>query len=63
MQCCGTTTTCAVGPFAQARDAAWQEEEEDFADPNLRKVTSRNGKGGCAVAPKWILWGLEMGFI
>jgi hypothetical protein len=26
-----------VSPYAQARDAAQQEEEEEHADPNLRK--------------------------
>jgi hypothetical protein len=29
----------AIGPFAQARDAAQQEEEEEHAHHNLRKVT------------------------
>jgi hypothetical protein len=29
----------AVGPFAQARDTAQREEEEERADHNLRKVT------------------------
>ncbi len=36
----------AVGPFAQARDAAQQEEEEEHADPNLRKVTIKRRKKG-----------------
>jgi hypothetical protein len=36
----------AVGPFAQARDATWQEEKEECADPNIRKVTiERRNKG------------------
>jgi hypothetical protein len=30
---------CVVGSFAQDRDAALQEEEEERADSNLRKVT------------------------
>jgi hypothetical protein len=40
--------TCgpAVGPSAQARDAASQEEEEKHADPNLRKVTMKRRKRG-----------------
>jgi hypothetical protein len=33
-----------VGLFAQARDAAKQEEEEEHADPNLRKVTIERRK-------------------
>ncbi len=51
-----------VGSSAQARDAAWQEEEEEHADPNWRKVTIKRwkrggveGKRGWIVAPKWIL--------
>ncbi len=36
----------AVGPSAQARDAAQQEEEEEHADPNLRKVTIERRKKG-----------------
>ncbi len=36
----------AVGPYAQARDAAWQEEEEEHADPNLRQVTMERRKKG-----------------
>jgi hypothetical protein len=43
-------TAFAVGPSAQARDAARQEEEEERADPNLRKVTIKRRK-----KPKWIL--------
>jgi hypothetical protein len=46
---------CAIGPFAQARDTAQQEEEEERADHNLRKVTFDEGKRGCVEAPKWIL--------
>jgi hypothetical protein len=33
-------------PFSQARDAAQQEEEEEHADPNLRKVTIERRKKG-----------------
>ncbi len=36
----------AIGPFAQARDAAGQEEEDEHADPNLRKVTIERRKKG-----------------
>jgi hypothetical protein len=50
----GNLNKDAVGPFAQARDAARQEENEAHADPNLRKVTVREGKRGCIVAPKLI---------
>jgi hypothetical protein len=37
----------AVGPFSQARNAARQEEEEECADHNLRKVSpiKRRKKG------------------
>ncbi len=35
-----------VGSSAQARDAAQQEEEEEHADPNLRKVTIERRKKG-----------------
>ncbi len=35
-----------VGSSAQARDAAWREEEEEHADPNLRKVTIKRRKKG-----------------
>ncbi len=35
-----------VGPFVQARDAAQQEEEEERADSNLRKVTIKRRKKG-----------------
>jgi hypothetical protein len=38
----------AVGSFAQARDAAQQEEEEKRADLNLRKVTIKRRKKGVA---------------
>jgi hypothetical protein len=37
---------CAIGPFAQARDTARQEVEEERADHNLRKVTSKRRKKG-----------------
>jgi hypothetical protein len=36
----------ALGPFAQARDTAQQEEEEERADHNLRKVTFERRKKG-----------------
>jgi hypothetical protein len=36
----------AVGSFAQARDAAQQEEEKERADHNLRKVTIERRKKG-----------------
>jgi hypothetical protein len=36
---------CAVGPFAQAGDTAQQEEEDEHADHNLRKVTFEKEKG------------------
>jgi hypothetical protein len=42
----------AVGPFAQASDAAQQEEEEERADPNLRKVTIERGKKGLCSSTK-----------
>jgi hypothetical protein len=46
----------AVGPFAQVRDAARQEEEDGHADHNLRNMTiKRRKKRVCIVAPKWIL--------
>ncbi len=32
---------CAVGVSAQARDTARQEEEEEHADSNLRRVTDQ----------------------
>jgi hypothetical protein len=43
---------CAVGPFAQARDAAQGEEEEEHADPNLRKVTIKRRKRGLRSSTK-----------
>ncbi len=42
----------AVGPFTQARDAAQQEEEEERADPNLRKVTTERRKKGLRSSTK-----------
>jgi hypothetical protein len=36
----------AIGPFAQAMDAAQQEEEEERADPNLTKMTIKRRKTG-----------------
>jgi hypothetical protein len=38
----------AVGSFAQARDAAQQEEEEEHTDFNLKKVTIKSSKRGVA---------------
>jgi hypothetical protein len=35
-----------VGPFAQARDTEQQEEKEEHADHNLRKVTIKRRKKG-----------------
>ncbi len=43
---------CAVGPFAQARDTAQQEEEEERADHNLRKVTFERRKKGLRSSTK-----------
>ncbi len=44
-----TQQEAAIGPFSQARDAAQREEEEERADPNLRKVTiERRKKGLCS---------------
>ncbi len=42
----------AVGPFAQARDTARQEEEEEHADLNLRKVTIERRKKGLRSSTK-----------
>ncbi len=36
----------AIDPFAQARNAAQQEEEEEHADPNLRQVTIKRRTNG-----------------
>jgi len=36
----------AIGSFAQARDAAQWEEEEEHADHNLKKVTIERRKKG-----------------
>ncbi len=49
IECLGAT---AVGPFAQARDAAQGEEEEERADSNLRKVTIESRKKGVASSTK-----------
>jgi hypothetical protein len=38
----------AVGPLAQARDAAQQEEEDKHPDHNLRRVTFKRRKKGVA---------------
>ncbi len=43
---------CAVGPFAQARDTAQREEEEEHADHNWRKVTSKRRKKGLCSSTK-----------
>ncbi len=43
---------CAVGSFAQARDTAQREEEEEHADHNLRKVTFKKRKKGLCNRPK-----------
>jgi hypothetical protein len=42
----------AIGPFLQARDAAQQEEEEECADPNLKKVTIERRKKGLPSSTK-----------
>jgi hypothetical protein len=42
----------AIGPFAQARDTAGQEEEEEHADHNLRKVTIERRKKGLRCSTK-----------
>ncbi len=44
----------AVGPFAQARDAAGREEEEECADSTWKKWLFESGKKGLLVAPKKI---------
>jgi hypothetical protein len=46
----------AVGSSAQARDAAQQEEEEEHADSNLRKVTIERRK-------KWLHSSNKMDFM
>jgi hypothetical protein len=44
----GISALClyAVDPLVQARDTARQEEEEEHADHNLRKVTIKRRKKG-----------------
>jgi hypothetical protein len=42
----------AIGPFAQARDTTQQEEEEEHADHNLRKVTFERRKKGLRSSTK-----------
>ncbi len=42
----------AVCPLAQARDTAWQEEEEEHADHNLRRVTIKRRKKGLRCSTK-----------
>jgi hypothetical protein len=42
----------AVGPSAQARDTARHEEEDEHADPNLRKVTIKRSKKGLRSSTK-----------
>jgi hypothetical protein len=46
------TLRCVVGPFAQDRDEAQQEEEEEHADSNLRKVTFKRRKKGLRSSTK-----------
>jgi hypothetical protein len=41
-----------VGSSAQARDAALQEEEEERADPNWKKVTIKRRKKGLGSSTK-----------
>jgi hypothetical protein len=42
----------AIGPLAQARDTAQQEEEEEHADHNLRRVTIERRKKGLRSSTK-----------
>jgi hypothetical protein len=42
----------AVGPLAQARDKTRQEEEEEHADHNLRRVTIERRKKGLRSSTK-----------
>ncbi len=42
----------AVGSSAQARNAAQQKEEEEHADPNWRKVTTKRRKKGLRSSTK-----------
>ncbi len=42
----------AIGPFAQARDTAQQEDKEEHADQNLRKVTFKRRKKGLRSSTK-----------
>ncbi len=39
---------CVVSPYAHARDAAWQEEEEEHTDSNLRKGDYQEKEKGVA---------------
>ncbi len=41
-----------VGSSAPARDAAQREEEEEHADPNMRKVTIKRRKKGLCSSTK-----------
>jgi hypothetical protein len=50
-----------VSPFAQASNAAQQEEEEEHADFTWEKWLYKSPKKVLLVAPKFILWDLEMG--
>ncbi len=54
IRCC-----IAVGPFAQARDAAQQEGEEEHLIRTWEKWLWREGKRGYVVAPKWIFMRLR----
>jgi hypothetical protein len=48
-----------VGSSARARDAAQQEEEEEHADPNLKKVTIKRWKKGLHCSTKMNFMRLE----
>jgi hypothetical protein len=51
----GVTTAqryIAVGPFAQARETAQQDKEEERADHNLREVTFKREKKGLCSSTK-----------
>jgi hypothetical protein len=49
----------AVGLFAQARDAARQEQEEEQADHNLRKVNIKRRKKGLGSSTKMDFYEFE----
>jgi hypothetical protein len=42
----------AIGPFSQARDAAQQEEEDERANSNMRKVAIKRRKKGLRSSTK-----------